>query len=108
MGLLPSPNGYSPCHALSQEEEAAELEAALKQRSGGLGELEEQRIKAVRTGLWLPVQRRNLVLGLMHGQGQLSDQGLRDAQRQPLNIDPSACRESPITSYPFFSRLRDR
>jgi len=103
VGLLPSPNGYSPCHAPSQEEEAAELEAALKQRSGDLSELQQQRITAVRSGPWLPVKRRNLVLGLMHGQGQLSDQGLRDAQRQPLNIDPSACRESPITSFPFFS-----
>jgi len=103
VGLLPSPNGYSPCHAPSQEQEAAELEAALIERNGELSAQQQQRIAAVRSGPWLPVKRRNLVLELMHGQGALSDQGLRDAQRQPLNIDPSACRESPITSYPFFS-----
>jgi len=103
VGLLPSPNGYSPCKAPTQEQEAAELEAALAARSGQLSAEQQQRIAAVRSGPWLPVKRRNLVLGLMHSLGQLSDQGLRDAQRQPLNIDPSACRESPITSYPFFS-----
>jgi penicillin-binding protein 1A len=103
VGLLPSPNGYSPCHAPSQEEEATELETAMTKRGGDLSAHQQQRIAAVRSGPWLPVKRRNLVLELMHGQGALSDQGLRDAQRQPLNIDPSACRESPITSYPFFS-----
>ena len=70
VGLLPSPNGYSPCN---QEDPGAGLE------------------------------RRNLVLKLMHEQGWLSDQGLIDAQRRPLNIDPSACRESSYSSYPFFS-----
>ena len=70
VGLLPSPNGYSPCNA---EDPGAGLE------------------------------RRNLVLKLMHEQGWLSDQGLIDAQRRPLNIDPSACRESSFTSYPFFA-----
>ena len=103
VGLLPSPNGYSPCHAPSQAQEAAELEAALKAPRGQLTTKQQQRIAAVRSGPWLPVKRRNLVLELMHSQGYLGDQGLRDAQRQPLNIDPSACRESPITSYPFFS-----
>lgn len=39
----------------------------------------------------------------MHEQGWLSDQALIDAQRRPLNIDPSACRESTFSSYPFFS-----
>ena len=70
VGLLPSPNGYSPCNP---EDPGAGLE------------------------------RRNLVLKLMHEQGWLSDQGLIDAQRRPLNIDPSACRESTFSSYPFFS-----
>ena len=70
VGLLPSPNGYSPCNA---DDPGAGLE------------------------------RRNLVLKLMHEQGWLSDQGLIDAQRRPLNIDPSACRESSFTSYPFFA-----
>lgn len=70
VGLLPSPNGYSPCN---REDPGAGLE------------------------------RRNLVLQLMHEQGWLSDQGLIDAQRRPLNIDPSACRESTFSSYPFFS-----
>ena len=70
VGLLPSPNGYSPCN--------------LEDPGAGL-------------------ERRNLVLKLMHEQGWLSDQGLIDAQRRPLNIDPSACRESSFSSYPFFS-----
>ena len=70
VGLLPSPNGYSPCN--------------LDDPGAGL-------------------ERRNLVLKLMHEQGWLSDQGLIDAQRRPLNIDPSACRESSFSSYPFFS-----
>ena len=70
VGLLPSPNGYSPCNI---EDPGAGLE------------------------------RRNLVLKLMHEQGWLSDQGLIDAQRRPLNIDPSACRESSFSSYPYFS-----
>ena len=70
VGLLPSPNGYSPCNP---DDPGAGLE------------------------------RRNLVLKLMHEQGWLSDQGLIDAQRRPLNIDPSACRESSYSSYPFFS-----
>jgi len=70
VGLLPSPNGYSPCNP---DDPGAGLE------------------------------RRNLVLKLMHEQGWLSDQALIDAQRRPLNIDPSACRESTFSSYPFFS-----
>ena len=70
VGLLPSPNGYSPCNP----------------DDPGAG-----------------LQRRNLVLKLMHEQGWLGDQGLIDAQRRPLNIDPSACRESNFTSYPFFA-----
>jgi penicillin-binding protein 1A len=103
VGLLPSPNGYSPCFAPSQDQEAARLEQALLERHGRLRERDRERIEAVRSGPWLPVQRRNLVLALMHEQGFLGDQALRDAQRQPLNIDASACRESPITSFPFFS-----
>lgn len=103
VGLLPSPNGYSPCFAPSPEEEAAQLEERLLARKGQLEARDQARIDAVRSGPWLPVQRRNLVLGLMHEQGHLGDQALRDAQRQPLNIDPSACRESPITSFPYFS-----
>ena len=70
VGLLPSPNGYSPCNTADP----------------GAG-----------------LQRRNLVLKLMHEQGWLTDQGLIDAQRRPLNIDPSACRVSSFSSYPFFS-----
>ncbi|MEY3750033.1 MAG: hypothetical protein RLZZ631_2076 [Cyanobacteriota bacterium] len=70
VGLLPSPNGYSPCNS---EDPGAGLE------------------------------RRNLVLKLMHEQGWLNDQALIDAQRRPLNIDPSACRESSFSSYPYFS-----
>jgi peptidoglycan glycosyltransferase len=70
VGLLPSPNGYSPCN---QDDPGAGL------------------------------ARRNLVLKLMHEQGWLSDQALIDAQRRPLNIDPSACREIGFTSYPYFA-----
>ncbi len=70
VGLLPSPNGYSPCNP---DDPGAGLE------------------------------RRNLVLKLIHEQGWLSDQALIDAQRRPLNIDPSACRESSFSSYPYFS-----
>jgi peptidoglycan glycosyltransferase len=70
VGLLPSPNGYSPCNR--------------KDPMAGR-------------------ERRNLVLGLMHEQGYLSDQGLIDAKRRPLNIDPTACRETRYSSYPFFS-----
>lgn len=70
VGLLPSPNGYSPCNT----------------HDPGAG-----------------LERRNLVLKLMHEQGWLSDQALIDAERRPLNIDPSACRESSFTSYPFFA-----
>ena len=70
VGLLPSPNGYSPCN---RDDPGAGLE------------------------------RRNLVLSLMHEQGWLTDQALVDAQRRPLNIDASACRESLFSSYPFFS-----
>jgi peptidoglycan glycosyltransferase len=103
VGLLPSPNGYSPCFAPSQDQEAGRLEQALLERHGQLKARDRERIEAVRSGPWLPVQRRNLVLALMHEQGFLGDQALRDAQRQPLNIDPSACRESPITSFPYFS-----
>ncbi len=70
VGLLPSPNGYSPCN---RDDPTAGRD------------------------------RRNLVLRLMHEQGYLSDQALIDAQRRPLNIDPSACRASTFSSYPFFS-----
>lgn len=70
VGLLPSPNSYSPCNA--------------KDPTAGR-------------------ERRDLVLKLMHEQGYLGDQQLIDAQRRPLNIDPSACRDSSFSSYPFFS-----
>ena len=70
VGLLPNPNGYSPCN----------------RKDPGAGR-----------------ERRNLVLKLMHEQGFLGDQQLVDAQRRPLNIDPSACRDSTFSSYPFFS-----
>ena len=70
VGLLPSPNGYSPCN---REDPMAGRD------------------------------RRNLVLKLMHEQRYLTDQGLIDAKRRPLNIDPSACRETSFRSYPFFS-----
>ncbi|MCX5932124.1 MAG: transglycosylase domain-containing protein [Cyanobacteria bacterium] len=70
VGLLPSPNGYSPCNT--------------KDPTAGR-------------------ERRDLVLKLMHEQGYLGDQQLIDAQRRPLNIDPSACRDSSFSSYPFFS-----
>jgi penicillin-binding protein 1A len=109
VGLLPSPNGYSPCRAPYPDEEAARLEETLRRKGNGrLSPRDRARIEAVRRGEWLPVQRRNLVLELMHEQGYLgfgpqADQALRDAQRRPLNIDPSACRDSGLQAYPFFS-----
>ena len=70
VGLLPNPNGYSPCNS--------------KDPTAGR-------------------ERRDLVLRLMQQEGYLSDQQLIDALRRPLNIDPSACRESTLISYPYFS-----
>jgi penicillin-binding protein 1A len=70
VGLLPSPNRYSPCN---RDDPTAGRE------------------------------RRDLVLQLMHQEGYLSDQGLIDARRKPLNIDASACGASSFVSYPFFS-----
>ncbi|KEF43120.1 MAG: penicillin-binding protein [Cyanobium sp. CACIAM 14] len=70
VGLLPNPNGYSPCNR--------------EHPTWGR-------------------ERRDLVLGRMHAEGYLSDQQLIDARRRPLNIDPSACRESGFSSYPYFS-----
>ncbi|PSB38249.1 transglycosylase domain-containing protein [Aphanothece minutissima] len=70
VGLLPSPNSYSPCN---------------------------------RENPTWGRERRDLVLGRMHAEGYLSDQALIDARRRPLNIDPSACRASTYSSYPFFS-----
>ena len=76
VGLLPSPNGYSPCFApLGPQEPVAR---------------------------WAPLQRRNLVLRRMHAEGAIHQDQLRDALRRPLNIDPSACRESSTETYPFF------
>ena len=77
VGLLPSPNGYSPCFARLAPD--APLDG------------------------WAPVQRRNLVLRRMHEEGSISQDSLRDALRRPLNIDPSACREVSSERYPFFS-----
>ncbi len=77
VGLLPSPNGYSPCFAPQP------ATAAVDQ--------------------WAPVLRRNLVLRRMHGEGFISQDALRDALRRPLNIDPSACGSSTYRSYPFFA-----
>ena len=76
VGLLPSPNGYSPCFAPPP--------------SAG----EET---------WLPVLRRNLVLRRMHEDGAIGQDALRDALRRPLNIDPSVCRASTWQSHPYFS-----
>jgi peptidoglycan glycosyltransferase len=70
VGLLPSPNGYSPCN----------------EDDPGVG-----------------LERRNLVLKLMHEQGWLTDQSLIDAQRRPLNVDASACGTSSFSRYPYFS-----
>jgi peptidoglycan glycosyltransferase len=78
VGLLPSPNGYSPCNAPQPT-------------SGALD-------------TWAPVQRRNLVLRRMHEEGFIGQDALRDAQRRPLNIDPSACGGvSAYRSHPFFA-----
>jgi len=77
VGLLPSPNGYSPCFAPLPPDAPVDS--------------------------WAPLQRRNLVLGRMHEEGFIDQDSLRDALRRPLNIDPSACRESSRESYPYFS-----
>ena len=77
VGLLPSPNGYSPCFAPLAPDEPVDS--------------------------WAPLQRRNLVLRRMHEEGFIDQDSLRDARRRPLNIDPSACRESSSESYPYFS-----
>ena len=70
VGLLPNPNGYSPCNT--------------EHPTWGR-------------------ERRDLVLQRMQEQGYLGEQASIDARRRPLNIDPSACRESSFQSYPFFS-----
>jgi len=77
VGLLPSPNGYSPCFAPLDPDGPVDR--------------------------WAPLQRRNLVLRRMHSEGAISQDRLRDALRRPLNIDPSACRESTTETYPFFA-----
>jgi len=77
VGLLPSPNGYSPCFAPLAPDAPVDS--------------------------WAPIQRRNLVLRRMHEEGFINQDSLRDALRRPLNIDPSACRESSRESYPYFS-----
>ena len=77
VGLLPSPNGYSPCFA-RQDSQAP-------------------------VASWAPLQRRNLVLRRLYAEGYINQDSLRDASRRPLNIDPSACRESSIETYPFFA-----
>jgi len=77
VGLLPSPNGYSPCFAPLAPDAPVDS--------------------------WAPLQRRNLVLGRMYEEGLINQDSLRNALRRPLNIDPSACRESSRESYPYFS-----
>ena len=76
VGLLPSPNGYSPCFAPLAADAPVDR--------------------------WAPLERRNLVLRRMYGAGYINQDTLRDAQRRPLNIDASACRESTAESYPYF------
>ncbi len=96
VGLLPLPNGYSPCYAPSPETRRQEREAR-QQRSGQPEPpLPDEKI-------WTPKLRRDLVLKRMHDEGYINDQQLIDASRRPLNTDPSACRQSSFTSYPFFS-----
>lgn len=77
VGLLPSPNGYSPCFAP-------------RPASGAIDE-------------WAPMLRRNLVLRRMHEEGFIGQDVLRDALRRPLNIDPSACQSSTYVSHPYFA-----
>ena len=96
VGLLPLPNGYSPCYAPSPQ--ALRTERKERERKSGHKEkpdLDER--------VWTPKLRRDLVLKRMHEDGHISDQQLIDATRRPLNTDPSACRQSSFTSYPFFS-----
>ena len=96
VGLLPLPNGYSPCYAPSPQTLRAEREE--RQRRSGRPEK-----AAADESIWIPKLRRDLVLERMHEDGYISDQQLIDAKRRPLNTDPSACRQSSFISYPFFS-----
>ena len=96
VGLLPLPNGYSPCYAPSPAAVRSEREER-EQRTG----IKEK--PALDESIWTPKLRRDLVLKRMHEEGFINDQQLIDATRRPLNTDPSACRQSSFTSYPFFS-----
>ena len=71
VGLLPSPNGYSPCNP---DDPGAGLE------------------------------RRNLVLKLMHEQGWLSDQALIDAQRRPPQHRPFGLPGVELQQLPVLQR----
>jgi penicillin-binding protein 1A len=96
VGLLPLPNGYSPCYAPSPQAVRTQREER-QHRSG-----RPEKVTADES-IWIPKLRRDLVLERMHEDGYISDQQLIDARRRPLNTDPSACRQSSFISYPFFS-----
>jgi len=95
VGLLPSPNGYNICAPSPGELRAERLE---RERRTGRPEtpLPDEQV-------WTPKLRRDLVLRRMLEEGYLSAEQYRDALRQPLTFDASACRQSRWVSYPFFS-----
>jgi peptidoglycan glycosyltransferase len=95
VGLLPSPNGYNICAPSPSELRSERLE---RERETGKPEtpLPDEQV-------WTPKLRRDLVLRRMLEEGYLSREEYRDALRQPLSFDASACRQSRWVSYPFFS-----
>ena len=95
VGLLPSPNGYNICASTPAQVRAERLE---RERQTGVQEtpLPDEEV-------WTPKLRRDLVLQRMLEEGYLSREQYRDARRQPLSHDASACQQSRWRSYPFFS-----
>ncbi len=101
VGLLPSPNYYSPC--ISQTEKADKLRKEILRSKTKLSKADESKINKLKTDKWSPIYQRNHVLKAMHKNRYITDKQLIDLQRTPLNIDPSACRNSNFSSHPFFS-----
>ncbi len=95
VGLLPSPNGYNICVPTPAQLRSERLE---RQRRSGRQEKPSQDEQ-----VWTPKLRRDLVLRRMLEEGYLNQDQYRNAIRQPLIFDASACRQSRYRSYPFFS-----
>ncbi|MFM7312455.1 MAG: transglycosylase domain-containing protein, partial [Cyanobium sp.] len=95
VGLLPSPNGYNICAPTPGELRSERLER--ESRTG------KKETPLPDETTWTPKLRRNLVLKRMFEEGYLTDKQYGDAIRRPLVFDPSACRQSRLRSFPFFS-----